>query len=232
MKAIQYAVLACAAVFSAACSKDQDDESFAPIETTAVKVMHAAPFSKFPIRALLGGAELDVLAYGQRSRSYLLKPVADGLLALQNAATQAYVFRVAQPVHKDTAYSVFVYNPTAFTVAAVVTTDFPRPAAGANRALIRLANFGFDAGAVTLTAQEAGASPLVPAVGYGAVGPFVAVDARAYALDVRNASGVVLASSNLPAAADGVYTVLVRGRNSSAAPADEQLTVEVIKNEE
>lgn len=228
MNLFQCTALASAVVCLASCSTD--NEPSAPAETASVKVMHAAPFNKAKIDALLGSANLGNVEYGQRTRSYVSAPLADGVITLRSISTQVPVYRVTQPVHPDTLYSVFVYNPTVSTVAAVLTNDSKAPASGVNQALIRLANFGFDAGSVTLRAQETGASPLSPPAGYGVVGPFVAVDARPYVLEVRDASGAVLASQSLSAAAEGVYTVLLRGRNAPAAPADERLTVDLIKN--
>ncbi|WP_046246077.1 DUF4397 domain-containing protein [Hymenobacter terrenus] len=227
---LRYAPLACT-IFLSACSKD-DITSSASIDLIAVKVLHAAPFNKAKVEAQLSGQKLGDVEYGTNTPDYTLKVSGNGTLTLKDAATQADLFTVPQPIQLGQAYSLFIYNPTASSIGALVTTDLDASAQATGRASIRLVNLGFDAGAVTLTPQAAGATPLIANIGYGGASPFVLVDAKEYVLSVQQAASpeAVLVSKTVTLAPGSSYTVLLRGRNSATAPVDEQLALDLINN--
>lgn len=197
--------------------------------------MHAAPFNKVKVDALLGSQKLADVTYGTRTPSYVTKGIGNGILTLKDAATQADLLTVPQAIRKDKLYSLFIYNPTSSTLGALVTadSDTPGPALTAGKAGIRLVNLGFDAGAVTLVPQGAGAAPLITNVAYAGASSFVAVDAKDYVLSVRQAASpeAELVSKSVTLIPGASYTVLLRGRNSTTAPADEQLTFDLIQND-
>ncbi|WP_046247204.1 DUF4397 domain-containing protein [Hymenobacter terrenus] len=233
MKTLAQAFLYALPVFAIALSGcDKDDASQpAPARTGAVQVIHAATFNNQDIDAVLEGQPSKKIAYGGRRVIFTTnaKSAGDGQLRLKESATQTDILTLPQTIQKDRIYSLFVYNPTAASVGTLLVDDsnsvLAPPVAG--KAIVRLVNLGFEAGSVSLAAQETGAVPLVADVAFGAASPFTDIDAKTYALEVRQPSGAVLASRSITIPATGASTILLRGHKAVDASATSQFTIDV-----
>jgi hypothetical protein len=223
-----FSSLALASVLTS-CSND-DEDTVAPVvpSTGQAQLIHVAPYNKVKFDFVVNDKKLMDVDYGKNT-GYKTVNTGSATIKVKNSTSQADVLPgFSQSFEKDKSYSVFIYNPTASTLGSLVTTDdLTTPAAG--KANIRFVNTGFDAGAITLTAV--GSTPFFTNVAYGTAVAFSPIEAKTYSLEARNSLGVTLATKSNVSFSDGKsYTVVLRGRNSPAVPADEALTLDVIQN--
>lgn len=228
--AILLAALPAALAFSA-CS--DDDNSADPVpDRGQIQLVHAAPYNKVKVDLLADDSKLAEAEYGKVS-GYQNVNAGNRAVKIKASATQADVvtpFSLSVP--KDKRYSVYVYNPTASTVGYLsVEDDLTAPASG--QAKVRFVNLGYEAGSITLLPQGSGAQPIASGVTSGQFSPtYTTVEPRVYVLEARQAGGQnnTLTSKSVKFESNKIYTVLLRGRNSQAVPADEQLSLELLTN--
>ncbi|KAA9338699.1 DUF4397 domain-containing protein [Hymenobacter busanensis] len=219
-----------AAIFTS-CGDDDPDPVTPKPDQGNIQAIHVAPYNKVKVDLVVDDKKVADADFA-KSTGYQAVNTGNRVVKVKANATQADILSLTQTIEKDKRYSVYVYNPTASTVGSLVLND-DQAAPAASKANVRFVNLGFDAGPITLQPQGAGVQPIATAIAYGQSSPsYVSVDARAYTLEARQATtlGSTLTSKAVTFEAGKIYTVVLRGRNSPAVPADEAITLDVINN--
>lgn len=218
-RSLLWAVLPAALTFSFTSCSDDDDNSNNPAEAR-VMAYHAAPYAKAEVDVLVDGTKVDDIDYGDET-DYATVAAGSHTVLVRQKASKADVATTSLQAAAGKRYSLFAYSAST-TQTSILTLEDDYASPGSGNALVRFVNLGYNAPALTLTRQGAGATPLATSVAKLGNSSFVSVPAGDITFEVREATGTqaTLLTEKKKLDAGKVYTVLAYGvyGNPAGAP--------------
>ena len=237
-------LLAAVPAILAASSCSKDDNTPAP-QQGRVLFSHDAAAANVKVKALIKGAEVGQLDYGQSS-AYISTNADTATVRITEASSNNGVAKTSLTIGGDKSYSVFAYSPTAaFGSAALLAVEDDLTAPAANQAKVRLVHLAVNAPTpVRLNVPSAvpgGAGTDVTGdVAFGNASAFVAINAGSPTLVINSTTSP---RQQVLAVGDGrggptpknfeagkIYTIVVSGIGGAGVPAAQQPKISIIQN--
>ena len=225
-----------------ACSKDDNTPA---AQQGRVLFSHDAAAANVRVKALIKGAEVGQLNYGENS-AYVTTNADTATVRIDVASDNSRAAKTSFRIEGDKSYSVFAYSPSAsIGSAALLSTEDDLTAPASGQAKVRLVHLAVNAPTpVRLNVPSAvpggTGTDVTDDVAFGKASNFVAINAGSPTL-VINSTGTprqqVLAvgdgkGGNTPKnfEAGKIYTIVVSGIGGAGVPVAQQPRVSIIQN--
>ena len=231
-----------AVLAAASCSKD--DNKPAP-QQGRILFSHNAAAANVKVKALIKGAEVGQLDYGQNS-AYVGTNADTATVRISEASSDRGVAKTSFTIEGNKNYSVFAYSPSAaFGSAALLSVEDDLTAPPANQAKVRLVHLAVNAPTpvrlnVPSSLPNGAGTDVTNDVAFGKASDFVAINSGPQTL--------VVTSNGTPrqqviAVGDGkggttpknfesgkIYTIVVSGIAGPAVSTAQQPRISIIQN--
>ena len=207
---------------------DDDDRQTQPVSVAYVSIYHESPDAP-ELDVLVDNKTINRLDFTDYT-GYLNFYTGDRNLTINPFnASNALVDTTINFVD-GAFYSVFIVNDLSSVETLVVRDSASSPASG--KAKVRFINLSPDAPALDLAA-DADSIPVFTGQAFKEPSEFVEVDAKEYSFDVKTSGTAepLVSVSDIDLRSDNFYTIITRGFANPPSGNNNNLSVEVIRNQ-